>query len=289
MIPLLSLEDHFLAESVRASSSSENIPIRLYPDEVYQNLIDVGARRIKNMDAGNMAVQVVSHLQVVEPLPICQKANDQLAEAVRQHESRFRGFAILPMDDVSAIPGELERCIKTHGFVGALIPNHANGKYFDDESYWPMFQKAEELDVPLYLHPAPAVNFDAYKGNYSDDVAMLLGGPALGWHVDIAFHVVRLYASGLFDKYPKVKIIIGHMGETLPFMVDRIERMLTRRWGSKTRGFMTVWRENFWVTTSGMFELGPLACLLRTVAVDRILYSKWHQFISKRSVIIDHH
>ena len=275
MLPLISLEDHFLATSVVDSSSSSKIPFNMYPSSVFENLIDLDERRLANMDRGNTVVQVVSHLQSVEPLQVCREANNQLAEAVKRNKGRLNGFAILPMGEPAAIPDELDRCVKTLGFLGALIPNHTNGSYYDDQAYWPMFERAQELDVPLYLHPAPPVDLKFAEGNYSQDVAKLLSGPALGWHTDVAFHVIRLYACGLFDRYPSLKIIIGHMGETLPFMVERINRMLSRRWGSKDRGFLTVWRENFWITTSGMFELGPFACLLRTVSPDRILYSMY--------------
>ena len=271
---LVSLEDHFIGEVIRGRPSATAIPNHLFPERVVENCYDIGEHRIVDMDNGDVALQVVSHIPAVEPLELCRKVNNQLFEAVKTSKGRLRGFAFLPMGEPSAIPDELERCVKQLGFLGALIPNHAHGRYFDDGDYWPMFERAQELDVPIYIHPTPAADFKRFQGNYPKDIVTLLAGPALAWHTDIAENVIRMYGSGLFDHCPRVKIIIGHMGETIPFMLERIDRFLTRRWkGSKERSFLQVWNENFWITLSGMWSLGPFACLVRTVAMDRILYS----------------
>jgi predicted TIM-barrel fold metal-dependent hydrolase len=262
MPSMISLEDHFIGEAVKDRPSATAIPNHLFPKSIISDLYDVGEKRISEMDKGDISLQVVSHIPAVEPLELCRKVNEQLFEAVKISKGRLRGFGFLPMGEPSTIPDELERCVKQLGFLGALIPNHAHGTYFDNEAYWPMFERAQELDVPIYIHPTPAADFKRFEGNYPKDITTLLAGPALGWHHDIAENVIRMYASGLFDRYPRVKIIIGHMG------------VLVRRWrGSRDRSFLTVWNENFWITTSGMWSLGPFACLIRMTAMDRILYS----------------
>ena len=274
MTSFISLEDHFIGQAVKDRPSATAIPSHLWPTSIWTDLYDVGEKRITAMDKGDISLQIVSHIPAVEPPELCRKVNDQLYEAVKNSKGRLRGFAFVPLGDPSAVPEELERCVRQLGFVGALIPNHAHGRYFDDEDYWPMFGKAEELDVPIYIHPTPAADFGRFQGNYPEDIATLLSGPALGWHHDIAENAVRMYASGLFDRYPRVKIIIGHMGEGIPFMLDRIDRFLTRRGkDKKARSFKQVWNDNFWVTLSGMWSLDPFACLIRNTAMDRILYS----------------
>lgn len=188
---------------------------------------------------------------------------------------------MLPMHEPPAAADELQRCIKTHGFVGALINNHVNGKFYDDPTYWPVFERAVELDVPIYLHPTfPADEMAKhYKGNYSDQTALLLGTAGWSWHTETGLHILRLFASGLFDKHPKLKIIIGHMGEMLPFALDRI-LPLSRAFGKRERDLLTVWNENIWVTTSAYFTLAPLACLLRMCKIERIMYSVDYPFSS---------
>ena len=209
----------------------------------------------------------------MEPAEICRAVNDQLFDAVKNSEGRYRGFAFLPMGTPADIAEELKRCVETLGFVGALIPNHAHGTYYDDKAYWPMWDMAQELDVPIYIHPTPAADLDRYKGSYDHIVQTLIAGPALCWHTDIAMHTLRLYGSGVFDAYPRVKVVLGHNGETLPFMLDRIEKMFSRKWGKQKRDWMTVWNENIWITTSGMFHLGPLQCCLTMCKPDRVVYS----------------
>ena len=278
---LVALEEHFTGQAILDTASATAIPNHMFPKSVVDDLIDLGPSRIKNMDKGNMSIQVISHTPTVEPPEVCRAVNNQLFEAVNNSNGRYRGFGFLPMGDPEAIPAEFERCVSVLGFVGTLIPNHAHGRYYDAKAYWPLFEKAQELDVPIYLHPTPTDDFKRYSGNYDNIVQTLIAGPALCWHTDIAMHMIRLYGSGLFDTYPRVKIVLGHNGETVPFMLDRIEKMFSRKWGSHQRNWMTVWNENVWITTSGMFHLGPLQCCLNMCKPDRIMYSESLPFPTK--------
>ncbi|KAK5687814.1 hypothetical protein LTR17_026739 [Elasticomyces elasticus] len=197
------------------------------------------------MDRGGVSVQVISHIPAFETPEVCRSANEQLSASVKAYPTRYAGFACLPIGDPLAAAAELEYCVREYGFVGALITNHVQGMYYDGDDFLQFWQKAVDLDIPMYLHPAPS-------------------SPV---------HVLRFYGSGLFDKIPKLKVVIGHMGEMLPFMIERAEVRMSSNWGSHTRTFTEVWKENFWITTSGMWYLAPMACLLRSVAIDRILYS----------------
>lgn len=275
MIPTISLEDHFISKAVQGKPAEKALSLHLFPEDVRRNLLDIGEGRIADMDDGGISLQVISHIPADESSTTCQEINDQLYESVKRHPTRFAGFATLPVSDPVAAAKELERCVKELGFVGAMIPNHTGGTYFDGEAYLPMWEKAQELDVPIYLHPSPPASqlLEHYQGNYSPAVGRLLAMQAWGWHADVAVHVLRLYVSGLFDRFDKLKVVVGHMGEMLPFMKERIDARLNGNWGACKRDWLTVWKENLWFTTSGMWYLSPMSCLLKSVAIDRIMYS----------------
>ena len=276
-MPFISLEDHFASEAMRSSPNVARFGFDLFPAKVREDMFSLNERRIQDMDKGNVSLQVVSSIPAVEPLDICQKTNDQLGAAEKQSGGRLAGFAMLPMGDPQAAADELERCIKKLGFLGALIPNHAGGRYYDSEEYRTFWKRAQDLDVPIYLHPTPAAPQSRvnYEGNYPPQVTTILSQQGWGWHADVALHVIKLYASGLFnpDVCPRLKLVIGHMGEMLPFMVQRINKRLNANWKAQERTLLTVWAENIWITISGMWDLAPFACLIRATSMDRILYS----------------
>ncbi|KAE9390500.1 hypothetical protein BT96DRAFT_925870 [Gymnopus androsaceus JB14] len=157
-------------------------------------------------------------------------------------------------------------------FRRCLINNHLNGRFYDDAFFWPLFERAEALDVPIYIHPTfPDENtLPQYQGNYSERAAFMLGISAWGWHADTGLHILRLFASGLFDKYPNVENCYRTHG-----------RDDSRGWGQRERGLRQVWQENIWVTTSGMFTLAPLACLLKVTPVEHVLFSVDYPFSQK--------
>jgi predicted TIM-barrel fold metal-dependent hydrolase len=277
---LIALEEHSAAQVTFDAATAAGIPNQLFPKVVIGNLLDLGPRRLNSIDRGKMSIQVIPHLPTVETPEMCCAVNDQFFKAVGNSGGRFRGFSTLPMGNPEAVPAELERCVKQLGFVGALIPNHARGTYYDGKAHWPMFEKAQGLDVPIYIHPTPVNDLQQYAGNYDLVVQTLIAGPAICWHTEIAMHLLRLYASGVFDAYPRVKIILGHNGEVLPFMVDRVEKVFSHMWQGRQldREWMTVWNENVRITTSGMFHLGPLLCCLKMCIPDKIMYSLDYPF-----------
>jgi predicted TIM-barrel fold metal-dependent hydrolase len=287
-LPLITLEEHFLSPSVKEhyAATQTRSPYHMFPKALTDNLSDLDESRIKNMDAGGVTLQIISHGPNSLPLDIatCSKTNDELARAVKDHSGRYAGFATLPMADPPSAAKELRRCIKELGFVGTLIDDNCQGRFYDDEFFWPVFEAAQDLDVAIYLHPsynegAKKVLFD---GNYPDAIAENLALHGFGWHSECAVHVLRLFAAKVFDHYPRLKIIIGHMGEMLPFQLDRVVRISSTQWpkfGVKPeRQLRQVWDENIWVTTSGMFALAPMACLVRQCKPDRILYSVDYPF-----------
>lgn len=219
-------------------------------------------------------LQVLSFAALEGSCEAVRAANNELAAACKANPTRLAAFAKLPIENIDASVKEFRRCVVEHGFKGALVDNHYEGAFFDDEKFWPLFSCAEELDVAIYLHPTFAAEKDMhhYQGNFSSKAALAMSAFAWSWHTETGLHFLRLWASGLFDKHPRLKLILGHMGEMLPFQMDRIVAS-SSRWGDSKRSLQTVWNENVWVTTSGMFSLSPLSCLIRQCAKDRILYS----------------
>lgn len=279
--PLITLEEHYFSRVVSESLSDAYAQQFKHLPGLSEQLKDLGDVRLKYMDEGKVSLQVVS-LGPVPGGPSAQQAvesNDQLGEAIAGNKSRFAGFAALPMSHPQEAAKELERAVNKYGFVGALIDCHVNGKYYDGDEYLPFWTKAQELDVAIYIHPTWASDdmMPRYTGNFTPGASKSLSASGWGWHNETALHVLRLFASGLFDKLPKLKIIIGHFGEMIPFMLERI-CVLSRRWGEIKRSFQTVYEQNIYITTSGVWSLSPLATILMNTPIDHVLYSVDYPF-----------
>ena len=284
--PLISLEDHYVSRTLQDSKYAATLGLDLFPPAVSRRLLDLDTERIREMDDANIAIQVVSHNPGAGALPLemCRQANDQLyKEGCCRQTGRLAALAALPMTSPTQAAEELSRCVNELKFVGALISNHAEGHFFDEESYWPVFQTAQDLDVPIYLHPTfpDKSRSGFFQGNFSNTAAEAMSAYAWGWHSDVGLHFLRLFAAGLFDRFPRLKIILGHNGEMVPFMIDRIQRFCPH-WSDRQRPMEIVWAENVWFTTSGMFSLAPLACLLRTAKVEKIMFSVDYPFESNK-------
>jgi predicted TIM-barrel fold metal-dependent hydrolase len=198
-------------------------------------LCEAGDHRIADMDSAGVDVQVLSlatpgveQLDAAEAVAVAREENDRRAEAVRMHPDRFAGFATVPTADPDAAAGELERTVGEYGFRGLLINGHTRGRYLDDPFFSPILERAQALDVPLYLHPTPPPRavIDASYGGLAPQVTARLATWAWGWHIETAVHVLRLIAGGVFDRYPGLQVIVGHLGEGLASMMPRIETAL---------------------------------------------------------------
>lgn len=224
--PTITLEEHYLSKSLRKkiADSGQQDPYTLLPASLVNSLASFGADRVADLDAGQVSLQILSHSPIDASAEQCRAENDELAQAIKG-QPRYAAFALLSMASPAAAAQELERCVKEHNFVDALVNNHCNGTFYDSESFRPFFAKANELDVPIYIHPTFAADewMPHYRGNnYGEKAAQIMSTTAWGWHSKTGLHVLRLWASGLFNAFPRLKIIIGHMGEMLPFQLDRI-------------------------------------------------------------------
>jgi predicted TIM-barrel fold metal-dependent hydrolase len=245
-----------------------------------KRLYDFADLRIKEMDEAGVDIQVLSHgAPSAQKLPadiaaqVTRGVNDRLAQQIAKNPGRFAGFAALPTADPKAAADELERAVTKLGFKGAMVHGMSNGEFLDLPKFWPIYERAEKLDVPIYFHPSlpdPRVT-DIYYKDYAKDFPLVVR-PAWGYTVETATQAIRLVLSGVFDKYPKLKVILGHFGETIPFLLWRIDSSLKRP-GQKQLDFRSIFTSNFWLTTSGFFSDPALLCCVMEMGVDRILFS----------------
>jgi hypothetical protein len=251
-------------------------------------LSDVGDRRISDMDAAGIDMQVLSltspgseQLEGDEAVAVSRASNDFLADAVKRNPTRLAAFATLP----TALPGkaveELERTVREYGFKGAMINGHVRGRYLDDKFFWPIFEKAEVLGVPIYIHPTqpPKPVVDAYYGGFEPQVSYMFANAGWGWHIETGVHVLRMILGGVFDRYPKLQIVIGHLGEALPFMIQRVDNMPPEM--TKLKHPISYYlRENVHYTFSGFNFTPTFIDLLLQVGVNRIMFSADYPYAS---------
>ena len=210
---------------------------------------------------------------------ICRVYNDWIADFCKPHSQRLKGIAMLNLDDPDEGAAELERCVKEHGFKGAMIHGLTNGLFIDDQRFWPIFERAAALDVPLYMHPSipdPRV-IEVYYKDYVEKFPTILRA-AWGFTVETATQGVRLVLSGVFEKYPGLKIILGHLGEGLPLYLWRINMGFARD-GRGATWFRDAFSEHFWVTTSGFFSDPALLHCIQEIGIDRVLFSIDYPFV----------
>ena len=277
---IITIEEHFLAEAVLEAmhkSQSGRGGIRLEAE-----LADLTTTRLKAMDEAGIDVQVISHgISAAltstddESVRLAIDANDQLAHTIASHPTRFAGFATLPMAHPQAAADELERAVKSLGFVGAMINGTTNGHFLDDPMFMPILERAVALNVPIYIHPAepPKAVWDAYYTGFDPAVNFTLATSGWGWHSEVGIHSLRMILAGVFDRLPDLQIIIGHMGEMIPFMFARISNTFGPVVKNLQHPVPEYFLRNFYFTTSGFFTEPPLLLTLQIMGADRILFS----------------
>jgi uncharacterized protein len=245
-------------------------------------LCDLGDHRIAEMDRAGIDMQILSltapgveQLEPSEAIALATETNDFVADAIKKHPSRFGGFATLPTAVPDKAAQELERRVKGQKFAGAIINGHNRGRYLDDKFFWPILECAEKIGAPIYLHPTrpPKPVIDASFGGFSPLVSEIFAGPGWGWHIETAVHVLRMILGGVFDRFPGLQIVIGHMGEGLPGMFQRVDVMVQAV--TKLKHPVTAYlRENLHYTFSGFFFPATfLSLLLELGGIDRIMFS----------------
>lgn len=284
----IALEEHFWTQDLAAPPGTG---ILARPDgaRLDEALRDLDRARLTDMDAAGIDMQVVSHVQpAAQGLPAAdgvaaaRRANDYLAKAVARHPERLAGFATLPTAVPEAAADELERVVRDLGFAGGLVNSTlgTDGAFLDDPRFEPLLSRFEQLDVPLYLHPAPAPApvRDVLFGGLRPAVSRALATNAWGWHAEAGLHALRMIVSGVFDRHRSLRLIIGHGGEMIPFMLARIDQVMPPSMTGLSAPPSDYVLRHVWVTTSGMFSVPPVLCAIAVLGVDRVLFSVDYPF-----------
>lgn len=294
MMRTITLEEHYASpafwngpgQKLKEQAKKEEI---LGFGKLIEELSDLGDKRIAAMDAAGIDVQVLSltapsvqQLDAKEAIDLAREANDYLAEAIQCYPKRFAGFATLPTAAPDIAADELERMVNEHGFKGGNVDGHTQGRYLDDRFFWPILERAEALKVPLYIHPTmpPEPVIEAYYAGFSPEVTNALSRHAWGWHIETAIHVLRLIVSGTFDQFPGLHIVIGHMGEALPFMMPRIDKALPTNITKLDRSVADYLRENIYYTFSGFNFTQTFLDMYLQVGADQIMFSADYPYSS---------
>jgi predicted TIM-barrel fold metal-dependent hydrolase len=288
----ITLEEHFATPGFlngpgrelkeQAEKFNNARAIKLIPQ-----LCDLGDKRIAEMDAAGIDMQIVSltapgveQSDPGEAIALARETNDFLAQAIKKHPTRFGGFASLPTAAPDKAAQELEHRVRGQKFAGAVINGHNRGRYLDDKFFWPILECAEKLGAPIYLHPTkpPKPVIEASFGGFSPLVTEIFSGPGWGWHIETAVHVIRLVLGGVFDRFPNLQIVIGHMGEGLPGMFQRLD-IMSPAVTKLQRPITDYLRENIHYTFSGFFFPPTfLSLLLELGGVERIMFSVDHPY-----------
>jgi uncharacterized protein len=300
----IAIEEHFLAKGFREvmqrnASSLAGGSNPMMTAERQSQLADLDTLRLQDMDMAGIDLQVISDVGSTmvsrpgeEGIKLAQGSNDQLAAACAAHPDRFAGFASLPMTEPEAAADELERAVRSLGLKGAMIFGTTNGRFLDDPAFLPVLARAAALSVPIYLHPAfpPAPVREAYYTNLDPAVSIGLATFGWGWHSEVGMHALRLILAGVFDRLPTLQIIIGHMGEMIPFMLARIDDMLAPLAKQLQHPVPEYFLHNFHITTSGFFTDPPLLLAMQVMGADRIIFSVDYPFSTNEQgrAFLDH-
>lgn len=284
MTPKIALEEHFMHPDF--FDYFGKTAINISPDlfgKAKEALLDFGERRIAAMDVIGVETSVLSlagpgvqaEKRVETAVRLARKVNDYLAEQMVK-QPRYGGFAHLAMQDPIEAANELERCVRDLGMQGAMINGQTGGTYLDDDRYAPFWERVSDLGAAVYIHPN---NPPEQVHMYHDHPELF--GPVWSWTVETATHALRLLFSGTFDRFPNARLILGHLGETLPYLLWRLDS----RWEISNRGDMRLamkpseyFKRNIWMTTSGMCADAPLRCAIDMVGADRIMFSVDYPF-----------
>ena len=274
---VIAIEEHYLDDAVMELSGGGG------PPHISKMLSDLGDVRLQQMDEAGVDIQVLSHCPpgaqafgAAEAADQARGINDRLNDVVKATPDRFAAFATLPTPDPDGAARELERCVGEYGFKGAMLHGLTAGKFHDEEEFWPIFERAAALDVPVYIHPGyphPEV-VELYYGKYREKSPPLVQA-GWGFTVETATAAIRLVLSGVFEKHPNLKIILGHLGEGLPFLLWRINMAFEKmgRPDVPTVRFRETFSEHFYITTSGNFSDPALQCTIQEMGIDRVLFS----------------
>lgn len=259
---------------------------------VIDAIAELGDSRIAAMDEGEVDLAVLSlaapgveQLDGPKAVELARECNDELAAAVARYPDRLAGFATVPVSAPDAAAEELERAMGTLGFLGAVVNGHSQGRYLDDPFFAPILDRAAALKAPIYLHPTipPAGVIESSYAGFSPEVTFALATVGWGWHINTGTHVLRMILGGVFDNYPDLQVIIGHMGEGLPFMLPRFDNTLRPELTGLKHPVSTYLRKNLTYTFANFNNEATYANLVSQVGIDRVAFSADYPFGSMKA------
>ena len=293
---IITLEEHYTDQSIMDAANAyrgEMPDLTPEQQESMKFLMSRGfpgpelldfSKRIEYMDRNKIDVEVLSLTTPVtdqmppeEQVRVCRMANDITKKHMDEYPGRFMGFAALPMADPEAAAAELERCVKELGFCGTMLAGRYKGRFFNEEEFLPVFAKAAELDVPVYFHPA-LVPMNVQQTNYMSDMYSYIVGSEFasagyGWHSEVGIQIVRMILSGIFDKYPDLKFISGHWGETIPCFLDRMDAILDQEITGLKKKVSEYYKEHVYITPSGILSTDQLEYVVKLMGADHVMYA----------------
>ena len=302
---LITLEEHFSDERIIKANEAFNSSSQEQSEELQdfyksrtkfgEALFDIKEKRLPYMDAQRITMQVLSYTSPVsdkvplsEAVKICRQANDILAGHIEEYPDRFAGFATLPMSAPEAAADELERCVKEYHFCGALLAGQYQEHFYDEPQFFTIFERAEKLNVPVYFHPAlinsRIQDFYFTSPNWSIVIAGQFASAGFGWHMDVGIHVLRMIMSGIFDKLQGLKLISGHWGELVPSFLERLDYMFPPKMTGLKKNISEYYRENIYITPSGILSSMQLEYLVKLMGAEHILYSVDYPYMQPDNV-----
>ncbi len=294
MVKKIALEEHFLSSGLVdywRPTMSGVAPERV--EYFFRNLTDFGELRLQSMDDAGISRSVLSiagpgvqaERDTATAARRARESNDFLAREIQKRPDRYSGFAHLAMQDAKSAADELERCIRELKFCGAMIDGHTHGQYLDDAALYAFWERANALGAVIYLHPADPVVQPSVLSGYK-----VLMRPMWGWGFETGSHALRLVVSGHFDRFPRSRLMLGHLGETLPFLLWRFDSRAKFHGLKLNKAPSAYIRENIIVTTSGMCSAEPLNCTIAALGRERVLFAADHPFESAQEAgkFLDH-
>ena len=277
-IQKIALEEHFMSPGLEEYwRPTMGMVAPAVFDPIYARLTNFGDLRLGEMDKASIAKAVLSIAGPgvqIEPDAAraaykAAESNDFLAAEIQKRPDRYEGFAHIALQDPKAAAAELERCVRQLGFKGAMINGQTLGQYLDERQFDPFWAKAEELGAAIYLHPSdPQRMYDSY-GDYS-----VLKRATWGWGVETGTHALRIVFGGVFERFPKALLMLGHCGESLPFMLWRLDSRATALYGVKmSKPISQFIIDNIAVTISGMYSREPVDCSVAALGRSRVMFS----------------
>ena len=304
---IITLEEHYADQGIMDANNAYNKNRPALPPEQAEamkflmsrsfpgpELLDF-KKRIEYMDRNGISVQVLSMTSPVsdlvpaeEQVKLCRQANDITKRHMDEYPGRFLGFASLPMADPDAAAEELERCVKELGFCGTMLAGRYKGRFFNEAEFFPIFEKAEELDVPVYFHPA-LIPMEVQQTYYMSDAYSYIVGSELasagyGWHSEVGIQIVRMILSGIFDKLPGLKLISGHWGETVPAFLERMDTILDREITGLEKNVSEYYKKHVYITPSGIMSADQLGYIVRLMGADHVMYALDYPYMKPENV-----